>query len=337
MAQAQESDVRISVLDTSPVVAGSTAREALQHTLDLAVLADDLGYHRYWTAEHHGMAGVASAAPAVVAGRLAAATHRLRVGSGGVLLPHHAPIVVAEQFGTLTAFHPGRIDLGVGRAPGGSSRAADAVRPESERTATDFPGRLEELLGYLDGTQPVRAIPADGNTPAVWLLGSTTTSAQLAAARGLPYAFARHLNPGDAAAALHRYRTEFRPGRIPAPASLVSVAVIAAETDEHAEWLAGPTRLKILQRLRGGSIRLPPPGEAAKYPWTDEERAEIAVRSRGLVVGSPATVREQLQAVLDETGTGELMITTRVFDHADRRASYELVSSVAKGLTARPG
>ncbi|GAA3566450.1 LLM class flavin-dependent oxidoreductase [Amycolatopsis ultiminotia] len=333
MVDTQQQAVRISVLDTSPIVAGSTARQALHNTVDLAVLADGLGYHRYWSAEHHGMAGVASSAPAVVAGRLADATRRLRVGSGGVLLAHHPPIVVAEQFGTLAAFHPGRIDLGLGRALGGSRRAADAVREEREPTATSFADRIAELLGYFDQDRPVRATPAAGNVPAFWLLGSSTASARLAGSLGLAYAFARHLNPDEAGQALRAYRTAFRPVRLSTPTTLVSVAVIAAGTDERAEWLAGPTRRKTSLRLRGDRILLPPPEEAAARPEAD--RAAAAAHTRGLVVGSPQTVRERLQAVLDETGTGELMITTPVHGHADRRTSFELVATVAKQLVGR--
>ncbi|PFG50600.1 luciferase family oxidoreductase group 1 [Amycolatopsis sulphurea] len=321
--------VRISVLDTSPIVAGSTAREALRRTVDLAVLADRLGYLRYWSAEHHGMAGVASTSPAVLATRIADATQRMRIGSGGVLLVHHAPIVVAEQFGTLAAFHPGRIDLGIGRGPGGSPRAAAAVCPDWEANVGGFPGRLRELLGHLDQTQPVRAIPAIGNTPAVWLLGSTTASARLAATLGLAYAFARHLNPGGAAAALRTYRTEFRPGRIPAPSTVVSVAVLVAETDEQAAWLTGPTRLKTMLRRRGERILLPTPEEAAAWP-------ETLPPQDGLVAGSPDTVRQRLQAILSETGTAELMFTTPVHGHPDRRRSAELIAELAPRLTVQP-
>jgi len=332
--------VRLSVLDTSPIVAGSDARTALANTVDLAVLADELGCHRYWVPEHHGMRGVASAAPAVLAGRLADATRRIRVGAGGVLLPNHAPIVVAEQFGTLAALHPGRVDLGLGRAPGGSRRAADAVRSERERTAKGFEQQVAELLGYFDpdGDEAVRAVPAVGNAPEVWILGSSTASARLAGSLGLAYAFAHHLNPGDAVAALRTYRAGFRPapGRTCAPASLLSVSVIAADTDEHAERLAGPTRLKVLSRLRGRRILLPSPEDAAAYPYTDADRAEIAARAGGVLTGSPDTLRSRLRDLLDRTGAGagagELMVTTPVYAHADRRRSYELLAGVAATL-----
>jgi luciferase family oxidoreductase group 1 len=306
--------VRLSVLDTSPIVAGSTPREALRNTVDLAQLAETLGFHRYWVPEHHGMRGVASSAPAVLVGHLACATERLRVGAGGVLLPNHQPIVVAEQFGTLAALHPGRIDLGIGRAPGGPPRVVDAVRPY--RNTRPFRGQLEELLAYL--TPPSDAIPVqDGYVPPVWLLGSSATSAGLAAELGLPYAYAHHLNPGGA----HEV----------APA-LVSVSVIVAADDERAEWLAGSTRLKVLSRVRGTRILLPSPADAAAYPYTDDDRAEIAARGASVLAGSPDTVVRRLQAVLDLTGADELMVTTPLYHHADRRRSYELLATIADRL-----
>jgi luciferase family oxidoreductase group 1 len=334
MAGCRQADVRVSVLDTSPIVSGSTARQALHNTVDLAVLTDELGYYRYWVPEHHSMRGVASAAPAVVVGRLADATRHIRVGAGGVLLPNHAPIVVAEQFGTLTALHPGRIDLGIGRALGGPRHVAEAVRSEQERTAKSFRDQLAELIRYFrpDEGQSVQAVPAIGNVPPIWILGSSAVSAQLAGSLGLAYAFAHHLNPGSAAEATHTYRDVFQPAGLTAPSTLVSVSVIAADTDERAEWLAGSTRLKVLSRVRGQRILLPSPEEAAAYPYTDDDRAEIAARSGGVLVGSPETVRKQLQCVLDDTEADELMVTTPVYDHSDRRRSYELVSDITNQL-----
>jgi luciferase family oxidoreductase group 1 len=310
--------VRISVLDTSPIVAGSTPRQALLNTVDLAKHVERLGYHRYWVPEHHGMRGVASSAPAVVVARLADATSRIRVGSGGVLLPNHPPLVVAEQFGTLAAFHPGRIDLGIGRAPGGPPHAVQLVR----RSAAALSEQLSELLGYF--TDSSVAIPAIGNVPSVWLLGQSVESAELARSHGLSYAYAHHLNQANASRAMKAYD---------GPLTLVSVSVIAADTDEYAEWLAGSTRLKVLSRLRGQRILLPSPENAAAYPYTNEDRAAIAERANAVVVGSPERVREQLQAILDATGTSELMVTTPVYDHAERLRSYELVGRLAKDLS----
>lgn len=336
MRRRGQADVRISVLDTSPIVQGSTPRQALHNTVDLAMLADVLGYHRYWVPEHHGMRGVASSAPAVLVGHLANATQHLRVGAGGVLLPNHAPIVVAEQFGTLAALHPGRIDLGLGRAPGGPRPAVDAVRPEAERTAKTFRRQLDELRAFLNPPEDarVKAIPVlGGNVPPIWLLGSTTASAELAGELGLPYAFAHHLNPKMAVDATRIYQERFRPSEHAAtPTTLVSVSVIAAEDDESAEWLAGSTRLKVLSRVRGNRIMLPSPEDAAAYPYTDDDHAEITARSGSVLVGSPETVIEHLQTVLDDTGTNELMVSTPVYYHTDRRLSYELVASIADRL-----
>lgn len=302
-------EVRISVLDTSPIVAGSSARQALHNTVDLAMLADDLGYHRYWVPEHHSMRGVASSAPAVLAGRLADATRRIRVGAGGVLLPHHAPLVVAEQFGTLAALHSGRIDLGIGRALGGPPSVARALRSEPD----EFPAQIRELIGYFDPDERrVSAVPAIGNAVEFWLLGSSADSARLAASLGLAYAFAHHLNPQGAADATRAYRSAAAD-----PQVIVSVSAIVADTDERAEWLAGPTRLKVLRRKQGERILLPSPA--------DVDPTEITEPAPGLVAGSPGTVWKQLQAIADQTGADELMITTPVHDHADRRRSYELL------------
>jgi luciferase family oxidoreductase group 1 len=320
--------VRLSVLDTSPIVHGSTPRRALRNTVDLAVLADRLGYHRYWVPEHHGMRGVASSAPAVLVGHLANATSRLRVGAGGVLLPNHAPIVVAEQFGTLAALHPGRIDLGIGRAPGGSPRVVEAVRAEAARNAKTFRAQVEELRGHF--AEDTQAIPVlGGNVPPMWLLGSSADSGRLAGELGLPYAFAHHLNPAGAAEAIRAYDDSFRPSTPDAtPTTLVSVSVIAADDDERAEWLAGSTRLKVLSRARGTRILLPSPEDAAAYPYTGDDRAEIAARSGSVLTGSTDTVAKLLRAVVDDTGTREIMVTTPVYHHADRLRSYELLATI---------
>jgi luciferase family oxidoreductase group 1 len=313
--------VPLSVLDTSPIVAGSTAAEALHRTLDLARLADDLGYHRYWVPEHHGMRGVACAATSVVVGRIAAATTRIRVGSGGVLLPNHAPLVVAEQFGTLEIFHPGRIDLGVGRALGGRRPVVDLVRSEQARTAVPFREQLARLLGHFRSGP---AVPALGHRPQVWLLGSSRASAELAGALGLPYAFAAHLNPAGAIEAVDTYRTAFAGDD---PQVLLGVPVIAADTDARAEWLAASIGLKVLGRTRGERILLPSAEAANTRPYTADERSLIRERLAGHVIGSPATVKDGLQRLVDDTGADELMITTPVHDHAARRRSYEICAA----------
>ena len=296
--------LRLSVLDTSPIVQGSTPREALRNTVDLAELAEELGFHRYWVPEHHGMRGVASSAPAVLVAHLAAATERLRVGSGGVLLPNHPPLVVAEQFGTLAALHPGRIDLGIGRAPGGAPHVVATLR----RTERPYREQLEELQALLDPGNTTAVPVRGGNVPQLWLLGSSPGTAGLAAELGVPFAFARHLSPD-------------KTGK----ADLVSVAVIAADDDERAEWLAGPIRTKVRSRREGNRILLPSPENAAMHANPDDGR---------VLVGGPETITRKLQAVLDETGTGELMITSPIYHHADRRRSCELVAAIAPALTS---
>lgn len=325
------SGVPVSVLDTSPIVQGSTASVALRNTVGLAQLADRLGYHRYWVPEHHSMRGVASAAPAVVVGQIAANTQTIRVGSGGVLLANHAPMVIAEQFGTLEAFHPGRIDLGIGRALGGSKLAAASVRSETERTASSFAEQLSELLGYFDPAvdRPVQAIPAIGNTPPVWLLGSSDFSAELAGSLGLPYAFAYHLRPDGISSALRLYRESFRASDIRSePYVLVSAPVIVADSDEHARWLAGPNRLKVFSRGLGNRILLPSPQEAAAYQYSPEDLVQLEERFASEIVGSPSTVDKRLGQLLDDYAMDELMISTKVYDEADRRRSYELLADL---------
>ncbi|MEV6711063.1 LLM class flavin-dependent oxidoreductase [Lentzea sp. NPDC051208] len=292
--------LRLSVLDTSPIVQGSTPREALRNTVDLAELAEELGFHRYWVPEHHGMRGVAGCAPAVLVAHLAAVTERLRVGAGGVLLPNHPPLVVAEQFGTLAALHPGRIDLGIGRAPGGPPSVVSALR----RTDRPYREQLEELRALF--TSSTAAVPVrGGNVPELWLLGSSPSTSELAAELDMRFAFARHLRPS-----------------LSCGGDLVSVSVICAEDDERAEWLAGPIRTKVRSRQQGDRILLPNPHDAAALP--DDGR---------VLVGGPETITRKLQAVLDETGTSELMITSPVYHHADRRRCYELVSAVSGAVT----
>ncbi|MGW0895288.1 LLM class flavin-dependent oxidoreductase [Saccharopolyspora sp. NPDC002578] len=324
----------LSVLDTSPIVAGSSPQQALHRTLDLAALTDEIGYHRYWVPEHHGMRGVACAEPAVLAGAIASATARLRVGAGGVLLANHPPLLVAERWGMLAALHPGRIDLGIGRAPGGAPATAEALRRPPD--ATSAPAHAAALAELLDHFEPepqrsrVRAVPARGNRPDIWLLGSSGTGARLAALHGLPHANAHHLNPDDAHVVARDYRAAFQPSAsLPEPTTLVSVAVICAGTDARAEWLAGSTRAKALSRRRGNRILLPGPEDAAGE-LAPLDQAEVAACSPGLVAGSPGTVRRELHAIAARTGTAELMITTPIHDHEQRLRSYELLADAVR-------
>ena len=324
-------DVPLSVLDLSPVSKGSDAGAALRNTLDLARATETLGYHRYWLAEHHNMPGIASSATAVLIGHVADATERIRVGSGGIMLPNHAPLVVAEQFGTLEAFHPGRIDLGIGRAPGTDQRTALALRGPGGLSAENFPEQLTELLAYFEpsDTRAVNAVTAEGNRPPVWLLGSSGFSAQLAGALGLPFSFAHHFAAENTIPAVQLYRDNFRPSEALAePYVMLGTSVVVAETDEQAQFLAGPSGLTFLSLRRGRPIPLPTPEEAATYPYTDVDRVFLADRFSSSVIGSPETVRKDLEQLLADTGANELMVTTMVHGHADRIRSYELLADL---------
>jgi len=320
--------VPLSVLDLATVAEGSSAAQALHETTDLARAVEDMGYHRLWVAEHHGMPAVASSAPAVLIAHLATVTTTLRVGSGGVMLPNHSPLVVAEQFGTLEALHPGRIDLGLGRAPGTDQLTARALRRNGDLGADHFPEDVVELIGYFLGTQDhPRAMPGEGYLPEVWLLGSSVFSANLAGLLGLPFSFAYHFSPQYLQPALERYRTTFRPSALLSePYAMVAVSVLCAPDAEEAEWLAGPSHLSML-RLRTNRLGpLPSPEEAAAYPYSPAERDLVDSLAATHVVGDPPAVHRGLAELLERTGANELMISTRVFGHADRLRSYELVA-----------
>ncbi|NYE16164.1 luciferase family oxidoreductase group 1 [Actinomadura citrea] len=319
--------MRLSVLDLAPVVTGSTSGQALRNTLDLARHVERLGFHRYWLAEHHAMPGIASSATAVLIGQVAAATSRMRVGSGGVMLPNHAPMVVAEQFGTLEALYPGRIDLGLGRAPGTDQATARALRRSPEALSVDdFPEQVVELRSYFaaDG----KVTPAAGNEPPVWLLGSSGYSARLAGLLGLPFAFAHHFSAENTVPALTLYRQSFRPGALDEPYSMIGVSVTASDTDERARELAAPQALSFLRLRQGRPGLLPTPEEAASYPYTPMERQMIDARLADQVVGGPDTVRKQLDELVGRTGVDEVMVTTQVFDHADRLRSYDILADL---------
>ncbi|MBZ5696785.1 MAG: LLM class flavin-dependent oxidoreductase [Acidobacteriia bacterium] len=326
---------RLSVLDVSPVPSGSTSADALRNTLDLAQLADKLGYTRYWLAEHHNTPLIASSAPEIMIGHIASATSRIRVGSGGMMLPNHTPLKVAETFRALEALHPGRVDLGIGRAPGTDSLTALALRrSRSALSAEDFPARLGDLLGFLTSGFPedhpfhhVRAMPDDVPPPDVWLLGSSDFSAELAAQMGLRFAFAHHIQPLPAIEALRFYHAHFKPSEyLIRPQALIGVSVVCAETDERAEELARPLALTLLRFRTGKMGRFPSIAEATEYPYTPEERAIIAANRDRSFVGSPTMVREQLTRLADACGVDEIMITTMTHEHADRRRSYEFLA-----------
>ncbi|MER7460738.1 LLM class flavin-dependent oxidoreductase [Micromonospora sp. NPDC126480] len=330
-------DVPLSVLDLAPVARGASAGEALRHTTELARRTEELGYHRFWVAEHHNMPAIASSAPAVLLAHLAAHTSTMRLGSGGVMLPNHAPLVVAEQFGTLEALHPGRIDLGVGRAPGTDQVTALALRRTMEGlSAEGFPRELADLMNHFTGEEPgpITATPGRGLRPEIWLLGSSGFSAQLAGLLGLPFSFAHHFSAQNTLPALALYRQSFRPSRwLERPYAMVAVNAVCAETDERAQWLAGPAALSFLRLRAGRPEPLATPEEAAAYPYTELEREFVAQRREGQATGSPETVARQLGDLVARTGADELMLTTLVYDVADRVRSYELIAErVAGGL-----
>jgi len=275
------------------------------------------------------MPGIGSSSPAVLIAHLAGVTSRIRVGSGGVMLPNHQPLVIAEQFGTLDALHPGRIDLGIGRAPGTDPRTARALRRGTDPLgADDFPEQLTELMAYFHGDGPVLAVPARGQQPALWLLGSSGYSAQVAGLLGLPFAFAHHFSGENTDAALALYRQTFRPSAVlQKPYAMICAAVLAAETDAEARRLALPSALQFLLLRLGTPGLVPTVEEAAAYPYSDQERAFIEHRMAGQVIGAPDTVRDGVRALVERTGVDELMVTTNTHDSADRIRSYELLSS----------
>ena len=332
--------IPLSVLDLVPVGEGVPATDAVHAGLELARTADRLGFTRYWLAEHHGMPGIASSAPAVLIAAVAAATRDIRVGSGGVMLPNHPPLVVAEQFGTLAALYPGRIDLGLGRAPGTDPHTAAALRRSATPAADDFPDQLGELGCFLAGEWPpghpyarIRAVPHADVPPVIWLLGSSLYSAELAGLLGMPFAFAHHFSAANTLPALARYRASFRPGRtLDRPYAMVTVAVVCADTDEQADRIALPGELSFLRLRQGRPGPLPSPEAAAAHPWTPQERAFAVERRAGQAIGSPQTVEKELAGLLEATRADELMITTQAYDPADRRRSTELVRELVDEL-----
>jgi luciferase family oxidoreductase group 1 len=326
--------VPLSVLDLAPVVSGRSATEALLGTRELARHVERLGFTRFWVAEHHNMPGIASSAPTVLIADVAASTQRIRVGSGGVMLPNHPPLVVAEQFGTLAALHPGRIDLGLGRAPGTDQNTARALRRSADALSDDdFPRQLSELIGFFTGEFPeghpyrsIRAVPSDGVGPPIWLLGSSGYSAELAGLLGLPFAFAHHFMAQNTLPALELYRRAFQPSAsLAEPYAMVAVQVIAAETDADAQRLALPAALSFLQLRQNNPVQMPTVEQAAAYPWTPQERAFVAQRWEGQAVGSVETVRLALGDLLAATRADELMVTTMVPDNEARLRSMDHV------------
>ncbi len=319
----------LSILELAPVGEGTTAAAALAGAVELARLGERLGFTRLWVAEHHNMPGIASSSPPVLIAHLAASTDTLRIGAGGVMLPNHAALVVAEQFGMLEALHPGRIDLGLGRAPGTDPLTAAALRRSSTAFAADeFPEQLRDLFQFFDGTHPqITAVPAGGYRPAIWLLGSSGYSAQVAGALGLPFSFAHHFASHNTVAALELYRNSFQPSpELDRPYAMIGVPVICADTTEYAGWLSGSSALSFVRLRQGRPTPLPTPEEAAEYVFTPSERELVRTWTGPLIRGTPEAVTADLEALALRTGADELMITTMVHNQRDRLRSYELLA-----------
>jgi len=330
--------IPLSILDLAPVPEGSDAGQALRNALDLARHAEALGYARYWMAEHHNMPGIASAATAVALAHVAAGTRRIRVGAGGVMLPNHAPLLIAEQFGTLTALHPGRIDLGLGRAPGTDQVAAYAMRRNLAAGADAFPQDVVELLSYFRPASPgqaLQAVPGAGLEVPVWILGSSTYGAQLAAALGLPYAFASHFAPAQMGEAMALYRERFRPSeQLAAPYVMLGVNVFAADTDAEARRLFSSLQQAFVNLRSGRPGKLPAPVDDLDARLDPRARAMLDSALACSIVGGPETVRRGLQAFAGRTGADELMVTAQIFDHAARRRSFEILAGLHAEMAA---
>jgi luciferase family oxidoreductase group 1 len=325
----------LSILDLSPVPQGSTPGEALRNSLDLVRHAERWGYNRYWVAEHHNMPGIASAATSVVIGYLAAGTSTIRVGAGGIMLPNHAPLVIAEQFGTLEALYPGRIDLGLGRAPGTDQRTWRALRRDPE-SSDRFPQdvlELQALFAEATPDQAIQAVPGAGLAVPLWILGSSLFGAQLAAMLGLPYAFASHFAPDALDDALAVYRERFQPSeQSRTPYAMVGANVFVADTDAQAQRLFTSAQQRFVQMLRGSRGPLPPPIDDIETFWTPMEKARASSMLACSFVGSPATVARELQAFAERTRAEEIMVATAIYDHAARLRSYELLADLRDRL-----
>ncbi|MDI6025532.1 LLM class flavin-dependent oxidoreductase [Corticibacterium sp. UT-5YL-CI-8] len=326
----------LSVLDLSPVPEGSDVSQSLANSLDLARHAESLGYKRYWLAEHHNMPGIASAATSVVIAHVAGGTKTIRVGAGGIMLPNHAPIMIAEQFGTLAALHPGRIDLGLGRAPGTDMMTARALRRNMDAGVDSFPNDVVELMRYFEPAEPnqkLRAVPGEGQDVEMWVLGSSLYGAQLAAILGLPYAFASHFAPAELDQALEIYRSRFQPSdRLAKPYVMAGVGVYAADTDAEGKLLFSSMQQAFVNLRLGQPGKLRPPVENYERDLDPSARAMLSQTLSCSYAGSPSTVRAGLEAFIARTGADELMVTSQIFDHAARKRSYEIVSEIHEQL-----
>ncbi|EJD6045509.1 luciferase-like monooxygenase [Providencia rettgeri] len=324
--------IPLSLLDLAPIIQGSTAKEAFAHSLDIVQLAEKLGYHRYWLAEHHNMTGIASAATSVLIGYLAANTRTLRLGSGGVMLPNHSPLVIAEQFGTLNTLYPERIDLGIGRAPGSDQRTMQALRRHMNTDIDNFPQDVAQIINWFDAINPdpaVRPVPGFGEKIPVWLLGSSLYSARLAAQMGLPFAFASHFAPDLLLQALDVYRANFQPSqRLPKPYAMVCINIIAAETQREAEFLFTSMQQAFVMLRRGQPSQLPAPVESMENIWSPAEEFGVQQALGMSLVGDKTKVRHGLETILRQTQADEIMVNGQIFDHQARLHSFELAMQV---------
>lgn len=319
--------VPLSVLDLSPINAGSDAAQSFRNTVDLARYAERLGYRRFWLAEHHGMPGIASAATAVLIGHVAGATTKIRVGAGGIMLPNHSPLVVAEQFGTLESLYPGRIDLGLGRAPGSDQATSRALRRTLSSDPEAFPNDVLELMSYFGGDAPVRAVPGAGLNVPIWILGSSLFGAQVAAALGLPYAFASHFAPAQMMHAIDVYRTRFKPSpQCEKPYVMLGFNVFAADTDEEAKLLVSSMQQSFVALRSGRPTTLQPPVQGYENHLATHEKLMLDEVLSCSAIGSRAVVRRELEDFVARTGADEIMIASMIYDHAARVRSYEIAA-----------
>jgi luciferase family oxidoreductase group 1 len=329
--------IRFSILDLSPIPQGANAAVALRNSLDLAQHAEAWGYERFWLAEHHNMPGIASAATSIVIGHVAGGTKTIRVGSGGIMLPNHSPLVIAEQFGTLASLYPDRIDLGLGRAPGTDVPTARALRRNSASTSDNFPMDVEELQSYFADAAPgqrIRAIPGAGLRVPIWLLGSSTFSAELAAELGLPFAFASHFAPADMMAAMHLYRRHFKPSiQLDRAYVMLGLNAIVADSDADARRLFTSVQQSFTNLRRGTPGQIPPPIDDIDAYWSPAEKASASQTLLCSVVGSPQTVERQLHNFLDVTRPDEIIATAHIYDHAARLRSFELLTEIRAHLS----
>lgn len=330
--QKHSDQIPFSVLDLAVVTEGSSTREAIERSRDLAIHAENLGYNRFWMAEHHNMENIASSATSILLGHVAEATQTIRVGSGGIMLPNHSPLVIAEQFGTLATIYPGRIDLGLGRAPGTDQVTAHAIREDRMQQVQRFPENVKLLQKYLSAdnqTSRVRAIPGEGTNVPIWILGSSTDSAYLAAEMGLPYAFASHFAPHQLMPALRIYRERFKPStQLDKPYVMPGVNVVVADSDEQAEYLATSMKQMFMGVVTGDRKPMPPPVDDMNRVWDIHQKMAVEQLLTYSFIGSPETVRQHIDQFLEQTGADELMMASYVFDHEERLKSHRLFADL---------